>query len=49
MSATVTRTLNGSYTVSDIIAGQWIERTYFGYTKREAVSRYKKEMSQVKK
>lgn len=45
---TVTRNLNGSYTVSDIIDDYLVNRTYYGYTKREAVALFRAEMKGCK-
>jgi hypothetical protein len=42
---TITKlTPNGAYEISDIIGGYRVARTYYGYTKREAVKQFK-EMS----
>ena len=32
---------SGAYEVSDIIGGRLIRRTYYGYTKREAVQAFR--------
>lgn len=34
---------SGAWIITDIINNQLITRRYFGYTKREAVSKFKKE------
>ena len=40
---TVTKNPNGSLTVSKVINGYLYTKTYYGYTKREAVSLYTRE------
>jgi hypothetical protein len=42
MSAT--RNHNGSWTVSDIIDGYLVSRTYYSYTKRQALRAFREEM-----
>jgi hypothetical protein len=37
----VTRNINGSLNVSDIVAGYFVTRTYYGYTRRQAVRLFK--------
>lgn len=39
-----TRNLNGSYTVSRVVRGYLVSRTYFGYTKREAEQMFREEV-----
>ena len=38
---TITRNRNGSLTISDIVGTQYIHRTYYGYTRREAISLFR--------
>ena len=38
----------GQLIISDIINGYWVSRQYFGYTKREAVRKFKLENKEVK-
>lgn len=38
---TVERQYNGSYHISDIVDGYLVQRTYYGYTKREAQKRFR--------
>lgn len=38
---TVQRLLNGAWSISAIINGHLFTRTYYGYTKREAVEMFK--------
>lgn len=33
----VERNINGSYSISDVIDGHLVTRTYYGYSKREAI------------
>lgn len=40
---TVTRQLNGSWHIMDIIDSQLVQRTYYGYTKREAQRLFREE------
>lgn len=37
---------SGAWEVSDIIRGQWVRRTYYGYTKREALTLFRAECAQ---
>ena len=41
---TVSKNHAGAIIISDIIGGQYVQRVYIGYTKREAMSRFRKEM-----
>ena len=38
---TIVRTRAGCWRISDIIDGYRVERSYYGYTKREAVAKFK--------
>ena len=38
------RKSDGALLISDIINGYYVKRTYIGYTKRQAISMFKKEM-----
>ncbi len=38
---TITKTMQGAYSVSKIVKGHLITKTYFGYTKREALNEFK--------
>jgi hypothetical protein len=40
--------VNGSWVVSDIVAGYWVTRVYYGYSKRESVARFTLEMKEGK-
>ena len=40
---TVTKNLNGSYTISDIINGYLVSKTYYGYTLKESKRLFKLE------
>jgi hypothetical protein len=40
---TITKNHNGSLTVSKVINGYLYTKTYYGYTKKEAVSLYTRE------
>jgi hypothetical protein len=40
---TTTKNPNGSYTVSEIVNGYLVSRTYYGYTKRDAIRIFKNE------
>jgi len=44
LAPTATRNTNGSWVVSDIVAGYLVTRVYYGYTKRESVARFTLEM-----
>ena len=37
---------SGAWEVSDIVAGYWVRRTYYGYTRRQAVALFRRELSQ---
>jgi hypothetical protein len=37
---------SGAWEVSDIVGGYWVARTYYGYTRREAVALFRRELSQ---
>ena len=43
----VTKNLNGSHTISDIIDNYRKAITYYGYTKREAMKKYKQEIGKA--
>jgi len=45
----VYKNANGYWIVSDIISGYLVSRTYIGYTKREAIQRFKKETKELSK
>lgn len=38
---TVTRQLNGSYEISDMVEGHRLARSYYGYTRKEAISLFR--------
>lgn len=40
---TATKLHNGAWQISDIIGGHLVTRTYYGYTKREALRLFKSE------
>lgn len=37
---------SGAWEVCDLIGGSWVRRTYYGYTKREAVTLFRRECAQ---
>lgn len=39
----VYRNIYGAYVISDIIDGYLVSRSYFGYTKRQAMALFKRE------
>jgi hypothetical protein len=39
------KNINGSWTVSEIVNGYLVTRTYYGYTKRESLARFRREHS----
>lgn len=43
----VTRNFNGSLNVSDIVKGYFVTRTYYGYTRRQAVRMFKQYVKSV--
>lgn len=45
---TAERNYAGAWIVSDIVAGYLVTRSYYGYTKREAVADFKREMKALK-
>lgn len=42
---TVEKNREGAYVISDIIGGYLVTKRYYGYTKREALAMFKKEVS----
>lgn len=38
---------DGSLIISDMVNGQYIDRVYQGYTRREAIAKFKKEMKEM--
>lgn len=44
-----TKNLNGSLTLSEIVNGYLFTRTYYGYTKLEALRRFRAEVNQSTK
>lgn len=36
---------NGSWTVSEIVDGYLVTRTYYGYTRRESLAQFRREHS----
>lgn len=42
-------TVSGGWLISDIVDNQLIRRRYFGYTKREAIARFKQEIKELSK
>ena len=44
----VYKNYEGSIIISDMIDGQYIDRVYQGYTKREAMVRFRREVREVK-
>lgn len=49
MQPTVTKLHNGALEVSDIIGGYLVRRTYYGYTKREAIAQFKQDTKEGSK
>jgi hypothetical protein len=50
LAPTITRNqVNGSWKVSDIVGGYLVTRVYMGYTKREALATFKREMREGNK
>ena len=44
MNPTLTRVSHsGAWIVSDIVAGHWVTRTYYGYTGAQALRKFKDE------
>lgn len=37
----IERNYEGAWVISDIVAGYWVTRKFYGYTKREAVRLFK--------
>lgn len=35
---------SGAWEVSDIVAGYWVRRTYYGYTRAQALALYRREV-----
>ncbi len=44
----VTKQLNGSYLISDIVNGYWIKQVYYFYTKKEAMKLFRQYRKQLK-
>jgi hypothetical protein len=44
LQPTAERNHAGAWVVSDVVAGYWVTRVYYGYTKRESLTRFKQEM-----
>ena len=44
----VTKQLNGSYLISDIVNGYWIKQVYYFYTTREAMKLFREYRKQLK-
>lgn len=44
MKMLIERNYEGAWIISDIVAGYFITRRYYGYTKREAIRLFKMEM-----
>lgn len=40
----IAKNSKGAYLISDFVNGYLLTRTYYGYTKREAVALFKKEL-----
>lgn len=40
LNVTIERLPNGAWQVSDLVRGYLVTRTYYGYTKRDAVTAY---------
>jgi hypothetical protein len=40
------KTFQGAWRITDLINGYFVTRQYFGYTKREAMRRFKEETKQ---
>jgi len=36
--------VHGAWIISDIVGGYFVERAYYGYTKREALRKFRAEM-----
>ncbi len=43
MTVSVEKTFQGAWRVSAIVGGFWVSKQYMGYTKREAVARFKEQ------
>jgi len=41
---TIERNYEGAYVVSDIVGGYLVTRSYYGYTRREAIALFKAEI-----
>ena len=39
----IEKNINGSWTISELVNGALMSRTYYGYTKREAISLFQEE------
>nr|BAR16039.1 hypothetical protein [uncultured Mediterranean phage uvMED] len=44
----ITRQHNGSYLISDIVKGYWINQVYYFYTKKEAIKQFRQYRKQLK-
>jgi hypothetical protein len=44
----ITRQQNGSYLISDIVKGYWINQVYYFYTKKEAIKQFRQYRKQLK-
>jgi len=45
---TATRNMHGAWVVSGIVAGYLVTRRYYGFTKAQAVSMWRKEQSSLR-
>jgi len=39
----------GAYVISDIVKGQYVSKQYYYYTKKEAISKFKREVNKWEK
>lgn len=43
----VERLHNGAWEISDVVAGQYFSRVYYGYTKREAMAQFRRDVKEM--
>jgi len=44
----ITKQLNGSYLITDIVKGYWIKQVYYFYTKKEAIKLFRQYRKKLK-
>lgn len=44
---TVEKNYNGSYVIGAWIGNDWIHKVYYGYSKKESISRFKKYLKSI--